>query len=246
MGNYWSARAPLLAEQHETTGGQMTRIIAFDVNETLLDLSVLDEVFASVFGDASLKGQWFAQMLQLSFVGGLTGEYVDFSAAQTAAFLMLAERADVPVTSDDAARVTDKMNTLPAHPEVRSSLEFLRDTPLTVVALVNSLQRVGEAQLTHAGIRDCFDAVISADEVQRLKPAREAYELVASAYETEVADVRLVAAHSWDISGALAAGCKAAFVRRPGMVLSPLGRQPGIIATDIADVVAQIIDVDLP
>jgi 2-haloacid dehalogenase len=54
----------------------------------------------------------------------------------------------------------------------------------------------------------------------------------------------LVAAHSWDISGALAAGCQAAFVARPGMVLSPLGTQPSIVGNDIADVVAQILAVD--
>lgn len=54
-------------------------------------------------------------------------------------------------------------------------------------------------------------------------------------------DVRLVAAHSWDVSGALAAGARAAFVARPGMVLSPLGPQPDIVGADIADVVAQIL-----
>ena len=48
-------------------------VIAFDVNETLLDLSSLDEAFEEVLGSAELRPLWFAQMLQLSFVGGLTG-----------------------------------------------------------------------------------------------------------------------------------------------------------------------------
>jgi 2-haloacid dehalogenase len=51
----------------------------------------------------------------------------------------------------------------------------------------------------------------------------------------------LVAAHSWDVSGAMAAGCKAAFVARPGMVISPIGRQPDIVGADIAEVVEQIL-----
>jgi len=38
-------------------------VIAFDVNETLLDLHSLDSVFEGLFGDASLRAQWFAQML---------------------------------------------------------------------------------------------------------------------------------------------------------------------------------------
>ena len=71
----------------------MTRVIAFDVNETLLDLAALDAPFAELLGSAELRPQWFAQMLQLAFVGGLTGRYVDFGTAQRAALSMVAERA---------------------------------------------------------------------------------------------------------------------------------------------------------
>jgi 2-haloacid dehalogenase len=219
----------------------MTKVIAFDVNETLLDLRHLDAAFEELLGSAALRGQWFAQMLQLSFVGGLTGEYVDFSTAQHAALLMLAERHGRTVTADDATEMVNRMSSLPAHPEVVGALARLRETPLKVVALVNSLESVGEAQLTSAGIREHFDRIISADSVKHLKPAPEPYQAVARTFEVDITEVRLVAAHSWDVSGALAAGCKAAFVARPGMVLSPIGEHPDIIAPDIAAVVDQII-----
>ncbi len=62
----------------------MPRILAFDVNETLLDLSALDPLFERAFGDAALRAQWFAQMLQLAFVGVITGRDVDFTTAQHA------------------------------------------------------------------------------------------------------------------------------------------------------------------
>ena len=55
----------------------MTKVIAFDVNETLLDLRALDPHFDALLGSAALRPQWFGQMLQLAFVGGLTGSYVD-------------------------------------------------------------------------------------------------------------------------------------------------------------------------
>jgi 2-haloacid dehalogenase len=69
-----------------------TGVIAFDVNETLLDLSPLDDVFEELFGEASLRGQWFAQMLQVAFVGAIIDRYVDFSTAQRAALDMVAQR----------------------------------------------------------------------------------------------------------------------------------------------------------
>ena len=68
---------------------------------------------------------------------------------------------------------------------------------------------------------------------------------VAERFGVPISEVRLVAAHAWDISGALAAGCRAAFVARPGMVLSPLGPQPDIVQTDIAGVVDRILEADL-
>jgi 2-haloacid dehalogenase len=224
----------------------VTTVIAFDVNETLLDLRVLDPAFEDLLGSAALRAQWFAQMLQLSFVGGLTGEYVDFSTAQNAALRMLAQRVGKPVTAAQADEMVHLMETLPPHPEVPDALRRLRQTPLKMVALVNSLEVVAEAQLTNAGVRDLFDAVISADSVRHLKPAPEPYHFAAKTFGVDVSEVRLVAAHSWDVSGALAAGCRAAFVARPGMVLSPIGAQPDIAEADITAVVDRIVAVDVP
>ena len=219
----------------------MTDVVAFDVNETLLDLSALDPAFEGLFGSAALRPQWFAQMLQLAFVGGLSGEYVDFSAAQHAALLMLGERVGRTVSSAEADDMVRRMSSLPPYPEVADALRRLRRSDLRTVALTNSVAAVAEAQLSHAGLRDAFDDVISADSVRRLKPAPEPYRAVARAFGVDITDVRLVAAHSWDVSGAMAAGCSAAFVTRPGQVLSPIGRRPDIIGADIADVVEQVL-----
>lgn len=223
----------------------MVRVVAFDVNETLLDLSALDAQFEQAFGNSALRPQWFALMLQLSFVGGLTGRYADFTTAQHAALRMLARRQGSELDDTTAEAVVAAMTTLPAYPDVPDGLLRLRDTPLTVVALTNSPVAVAEAQLTNAGIRDLFDLVMSADSVRRLKPAPEPYLAVADATGVPIEEVRLVAAHYWDVSGALAAGCRAAFVARPGMVVSPLGPQPDIIGTDIGEVVEEIVDTDL-
>jgi 2-haloacid dehalogenase len=54
-------------------------------------------------------------------------------------------------------------------------------------------------------------------------------------------DVLLVAAHSWDVAGAMRAGCSAAFVARPGMVLDPLAPRPQVVGHDLAAVVDAII-----
>lgn len=223
----------------------MTQVIAFDVNETLLDLRALENRFDELFGNPALRSQWFSLMLQLSFVGGLTGDYVDFSTAQRAALRMLGEREGVPLSDAAVDDTVGRMTALPAHPEVPAALAKIAATPLHVVALTNSPQAVAEAQLRNAGIAEHFERVMSADSVRSLKPAQAPYHMVAGEFGVDPSEVRLVAAHSWDVSGALSAGCKAAFVTRPGMVVSPLGPQPDIVGADIAAVVDLVIAADI-
>ncbi len=216
-------------------------IVVFDVNETLLDLSTLDKPFREAFGSDLARRAWFTQMLQLSFVGGLTGAYVSFTEAQEAAFLMLASRQGLDLTAEDARAMVTRMTRLPSHPEVPAALRRLQQSDATIVALANSTQRVVEAQLEFAGLRQYFDAVYSADSIRQAKPAAAAYAMVADDLGASMADIWMVAAHSWDVSGALAAGCSAAFVARSGEVPSPIGLQPGIIAPDLDEVVRKLL-----
>jgi 2-haloacid dehalogenase len=222
----------------------MTRVppvIAFDVNETLLDLRALDPLFERAFGDPALRAQWFAQMLQLAFVGVITGRDVDFRTAQHGALRMLAERTGTELSDAQAEEIVGTMRSLPPYPDVAPALDRLRAGGLTLCSLTNSSLEVSTAQLEQAGIADRFDAILSADQVGRLKPAPEPYRLVADTFGVPIGDVRLVAAHAWDCAGALAAGCSAAFVSRPGMVLSPVGEQPDIVGGDLGEIASLIL-----
>lgn len=215
-------------------------VLAFDVNETLLDLRPLDARFEELFGDGAQRGQWFALMLQVAFVGAITGRYVDFSDAQRSALAMLADRTGTALPDDAAARVLAGMRALPAHPEVPGALDRLRAAGRRTAALSNSPLDVSITQLQHAGIADRFDAIVSADEVRALKPRPEPYRLVAERLGAPVERLWLVAAHSWDVAGALAAGCRAAFVARPGMPLDPRVR-PDVTGSDLAAVADQLL-----
>ena len=96
----------------------MATVLTFDVNETLLDLAVLDPVFDAVLGDAALRPQWFSAMLQLSFVGGLTGSYVDFTSAQRAALRMMAARAG---GASSSLRKAPAASSAPSRSTIRSA-----------------------------------------------------------------------------------------------------------------------------
>jgi 2-haloacid dehalogenase len=219
----------------------MARVCLFDVNETLLDLGALDPHFERAFGDAGVRRSWFQQVLQSALVATVTGVYSDFGAVGAAALDMTAERQGIRLSEEDRLSILGGMRELPPHPEVPAALDLLRDAGLRVAALTNNTAEVAEAQLANAGLSDRFEKILSADTVRRLKPAPEPYRAAARALGVETSQVRLVAAHAWDVLGAMRAGCAAAFVARPGMVLDPLAGPPDVVGADLSAVATSII-----
>jgi len=217
------------------------RVLVFDVIETLLDLRVLDPAFEAAFDDAGARQQWFSQMLQSAFVATVTGTYRDFGQLGRAALQMTAQRHGIELSQEEQQRILGTIRQLPPHPEVLDGLTRLRDAGFRMAALTNSTAEVAEAQLAHAQVRELFEQALSADMAKRLKPAAEAYHMAAQRLGIQPGDVRMIAAHAWDITGAIRAGWAAAFIARPGMVLDPAGEQPDIVAADLREAAEQII-----
>jgi 2-haloacid dehalogenase len=215
------------------------RVCVFDVNETLLDLAALDPLFERVFGDASVRRLWFNQMLQSAFVGTMTDAYATFGEAAGAALEMTEERLGVEVSEDDRQEILGGLRNLPPHPEVPDSLDRLRNAGFRLATLTNSTQEVAEAQIENAGLADRFEQILSADTAKRLKPAPAPYRMAALALEIPERGMRLVAAHAWDVAGALRAGCAAAFVAR--QPFDPLVERPDVVGADLAEVADGII-----
>ncbi|MGI8650788.1 MAG: haloacid dehalogenase type II [Rubrobacter sp.] len=219
----------------------MTRACVFDVNETLLDLGALDPHFERLFGDASARQVWFGQFLQLWLTETVTGVYQPFGAIGGAALKMVAEGRGIEVSDEEVGEVLGGMKELPPHPEVEEGLSRLRDAGFRLATLTNSTQEVAEAQIENSGLGDYFEQTLSADTVERLKPAPEPYRMAAEKLGVEIGEVRLVAAHGWDIAGALRVGCAAAFVARPGKALFPTAPSPDVVGADLREVANRII-----
>ncbi len=222
----------------------MSRVIVFDVNETLLDLRAFDPHFQRLFGDAAVRQEWFNQVLQSGLVTTVLGTYADFGTVGGAALDMTTARRGVALSAEDRAQLLGTIKSLPPHPDVREGLMRLREAGLRLATLTNSTFQVAQAQLQNAGLTEFFDQILSADSVRRLKPAVEVYQMAAARLGVPVSQIRLVAAHAWDVAGAMHAGCAAAFIARPGTALDPLSPKPDIIGQDLREVSAQILAVE--
>lgn len=218
-----------------------SKVLAFDVNQTLLDLNALRPHFVHVFGDGKALDEWFSLLLQYSLVVTVADAYTDFGTVGRAVLEMLASNKRVKIPPEDATRILQGVLTLPPHPDVPESLEKLKAAGFRMVTLTNSSPSAVKAQLQHAGLTNYFEENITVEIVRRFKPDLQVYRSAAAHLGVRPAELRLIAAHAWDVFGAMKAGCQAAFVARNGISLFPLGTKPDIIGSDMRAVTAAIL-----
>lgn len=213
----------------------------FDVNETLLDLAPLDEFFAGLTGDPGARRERFDLVIHTALTLTAAGGYQPFGQIAGACLLPVVTAHGRTATADDQRELGGRLRDLPPHPEVVGAVTRLREAGFGVVTLTNSVAAVAEDQVRNAGLRPLVDAVYSADQVQRLKPAPEPYQYVVEQQGVEPADAVLIAAHDWDVAGAAAAGLSTAFVAREGRVPLPATDAPTVVGADLEDVATQLI-----
>jgi 2-haloacid dehalogenase len=230
------------ASQSQACGQTKPKALVFDVNQTMLDLNSLRPHFARVFGDGKALDEWFSLLLHYSLVVTVADAYADFGAVGRAVLEMLASTKGVKLTSEDATQILQGVLMMPAHPEVPESLKRLRAAGFRMVTLTNSSPSAVKAQLHNAGLTLYFDESISVDPVRRYKPDLEVYRSAAKQLGAQPGELLLIAAHPWDVFGAMKAGWQGALVARNGITPFPLGPKPTINGPDMKAIADTILN----
>jgi 2-haloacid dehalogenase len=212
------------------------KVLFFDVNETLLDLTAMKTSVGNVLGGRSeLLPLWFTTMLQYSLVSTVGRQYNDFGIIGSAALQMVAANNGIKVTEKEAQEaILGPIRSLPAHPEVKASLQALKDAGYKLVSFTNSSNKGVQTQFENAGLIEYFEERLSIEDMGKFKPHSDAYDWAARKMGVKPSECLLVAAHGWDIAGAIWAGWRGAFISRPGAQLYPLAPKPEINEIDLA------------
>ncbi len=212
------------------------KVLFFDVNETLLDLTAMKTSVGNILGGRSeLLSLWFTTMLQYSLVSTVGRQYNDFGIIGAAALQMVAANNRIKVTEKQAQEaILGPIRSLPAHPEVKASLQSLKNAGYKLVSFTNSSNKGVQTQFKNAGLLDYFEERLSIEDIGKFKPHSDAYDWAARKMGIKSSECMLVAAHGWDIAGAIWAGWRGAFIGRPGAQLYPLGPKPEINEKDLA------------
>jgi 2-haloacid dehalogenase len=216
-------------------------LIVFDVNETLLDLQTMEPIFERIFCERQAMRLWFANFIMYSAALTAAGCYVPFTDIGAAVMKMLADTRGIKIGDADKKELTEKFSTMPPHPEVPGALRKLHDAGFRLFTLTDNLLEVQTRQLTHGCIVDLFERRFSADGVRHHKPSRQAYAYVEKELGATPSQFCMIACHTWDTLGAVAAGWDAALIKRAGNDLLGVGPQPSIVGNDLTDVADQLI-----
>jgi len=216
-------------------------LVVFDVNETLLDLETMEPTFQRIFGEKSAMRLWFDDLILYSAALTVAGCYVPFTDIGSAVMTMLADARGIKIDDKDRKELTEKFSTMPPHPEVPEALRRLRTAGFRLFTLTDNLLEVQTRQLENGGIVGSFERRFSADGVKHHKPSREAYGYVEKELGVDPSRLCLVACHTWDILGAVAAGWEAALIKRVGNDVLGVGPQPQLVGNDLDDVADQLI-----
>ncbi|AMN11609.1 haloacid dehalogenase type II [Alteromonas sp. DY56-G5] len=220
------------------------KVIFFDVNETLLDLTAMrSSVGEALGGRDDLLPLWFSTMLHHSLVDSTTGRFHTFGEIGVASLLMVAEIEGIELTKAQAkTAIVTPLRSLPPHPDVRDGLQALKNKGYKLVSLTNSSNQGVYTQFKNADLLSYFDERLSVEDINLYKPDTRTYEWAIEKMGIAAEDAMLVAAHGWDIAGAKQAGWQAAFIARPGKVLYPLAIAPDTVVSGIDELVSQLPD----
>lgn len=209
-------------------------VIAFDVHDTLSDLSPLGARFVEVGASASTAPLWFASVLRDGFALTTAGENPTFAGVAREQLLTLLSGLHLNRPVEEAAgHVMDGFTSLELHPDVVAGIDRLREDGFRLVTLSNGPVSLAERLLRQGRIRDHFERVLSVEDAGAWKPSPRAYDYASQVCDTKPSDMMMVAVHPWDVDGARRAGLQTVWVNRsagpfPATFLEPTCTVTGI------------------
>jgi 2-haloacid dehalogenase len=218
------------------TGGSRPDVVAFDVNETLLDLAPVRAALVEAGEPEFLLGTVFARTLLTGMAASLAGSWCRFRDAFDAA---LAQESDLP--ADARAAVADAFGELAPHPDVEPALRRLVQAGVRVVTLTHGSPGVAEAGLARGGITPLVEQTLSSETIRAWKPSREVYLWAAGACGVAPDRMALVAAHGWDVQGAQRAGLTGAWFPRSERSFPAVYGAPHVRADSLAGAVDALL-----
>ena len=218
------------------------RVIFFDVVETLFSLQPLETRLSEMQLPAAMAPLFFSQLLRDAFALQATGSFHTFPEIARGTLEVMLHSSGYRADDTSIKQILGVFAELPLHDDVKPALETLSHSDCQAVLLTNG-SRANSEQLVRAnGIEHLVDGLISIEDFQVWKPCNSLYEQAARAWHCAPQNALLLAAHAWDVHGALSAGLNGIWLQRQDSVYHPLMHSPHAKVHDMQEAVSRGID----
>jgi len=195
------------------------RACVFDAYGTLFDFSSAALRCADALGDKAkaLTPLWRDKQLQYTWLRAAQNRHGDFWQVTGDALDFALETLGI-VDGQGALRqrLMDCFRTLDAFPEVSGMLQRLKAAGFATAILSNGSPAMLAAAVSHAGIGDVLDHVLSVEEVGIFKPAPAVYQLAVERLGVPKSAIAFQSSNAWDIHAASAFGLRTVWCNRNG------------------------------
>lgn len=240
-----SADRPVASTDHPASphSHRRPKLLVFDVNETLSDMSPMGQRFEDVGAPGHLAKTWFAGLLRDGFA--LTAVNASESFARIAAEALSTSLHGLTLnrgTDEAVEHIMAGFAGLDVHADVQDGIRALSDLGIRLVTLTNGAASVAEALFDRAGIRDHFETLLSVEQAGTWKPAAGAYAYALAQCGVDPTDAMLVAVHPWDIDGAARAGLATTWINRTGGPYPDYFTAPDLQVGSVVELADQLVD----
>lgn len=212
--------------------------VAFDVLETLADLTPLRTRFEEVGQPSALAHPWFLRFQRDGLALALSGELKTFP--EIAAQALRTETGHT-VSEEQVAYVLGGFQELPAYPDAAPALRRLAEAGVRTGCLTVGRPQTTERFLDGAGLASYVDRVVSVEQAGVWKPAAAVYHTAARELDTPLERTALVAVHAWDCHGAKQAGAMAGWCARLEGRYGDVFTPPDVTGDDLTEVVERLL-----
>lgn len=213
----------------------------FDAYGTLFDVHSAVGQHRARLGEQAdaVSAVWRSKQLEYTWLRSLMQRHADF-------WQVTGEALDYALDSfsvDDPALREDLMQAylqLECYPEVPGVLAQLKAAGLRTAILSNGNPTMLQAAVSHSGIAEHLDAILSVEDLGIYKPDPRVYQLAVDGLDAEPEHISFQSSNAWDVAGAASFGFQVAWINRfkqrrerlpsgPDAELSTLAALPGLL-----------------
>jgi 2-haloacid dehalogenase len=212
--------------------------VAFDIIGTCFSLEKPRQRLLELGTPTYALELWFAQTLRDAIAFSHAGGYQPLKEVLAAELPRTLKLLGIEADAMQLSRVVNSFTELELQPGAVESFRILAEAGWKLIALTNGSEESTHKLLDRVGVLQDFASIFSCDTIQKTKPHPDVYALPK---QDTTGDIWMVAAHAWDIIGAVRAGLKTAFITQEEKDYLSVYPQPEVVASNLVEAANKII-----